>query len=55
MILKPEVVLSLIYDYKRTNTYESYIKKNVKDKIVVDCGAGSGILTYLHESRRRTH
>tara|TARA_R100000152_G_C6770659_1_gene196916 strand:- start:37 stop:747 length:711 start_codon:yes stop_codon:yes gene_type:complete len=47
VILKPEVVLSLIYDYKRTNTYESYIKENVKDKIVVDCGAGSGILTHL--------
>ena len=41
------VVTSFIYDYKRTNTYEAYIKANVSDKIVVDCGAGSGILTYL--------
>jgi len=40
-------VTSFIYDYKRTNTFENYIKANVSGKVVVDCGAGSGILTYL--------
>ncbi len=38
---------SFIYDYNRTNTFENYIKANVSGKTVVDCGAGSGILTYL--------
>ena len=41
------VVTSFIYDYKRTNTFENYIKANVSGKVVVDCGAGSGILTHL--------
>ena len=40
-------VTSFIYDYKRTNTFENYIKANVSGKVVVDCGAGSGILTHL--------
>ena len=45
--MNQNVVTSFIYDYKRTNTFENYIKANVSGKVVVDCGAGSGILTHL--------
>lgn len=36
-----------LLDPHRTLAYESWIKQNVKDKVVVDLGAGSGILCYL--------
>lgn len=36
-----------IYDYSRTNTYDSYLQANASGKTIVDCGGGSGILTYL--------
>lgn len=35
------------WDYHRSNAYERWIKENVKDKVVCDLGAGSGILCYL--------
>ena len=34
-------------DFQRNNAYENWISENVKDKIVIDLGAGSGILCYL--------
>lgn len=40
---------SYIYDYKRTNSYNRFLKENAKNRIVVDCGAGSGILSDLAE------
>lgn len=40
---------SYIYDYKRTNSYNRFLKENAKDKIVIDCGAGSGVLSDLAE------
>ena len=39
---------SLIHDYKRTNSYAKFCASGMlHDKIVVDCGAGSGIVTWL--------
>ena len=39
---------SLVCDYKRTNAYAEFLSSGIcQDKVVVDCGAGSGILTYL--------
>ena len=34
-------------DFRRNKSYEDWISKNVKDKVVIDLGAGSGILCYL--------
>tara|TARA_B100001057_G_scaffold331179_1_gene331481 strand:- start:88 stop:840 length:753 start_codon:yes stop_codon:yes gene_type:complete len=34
-------------DSQRNTAYENWISENVKDKIVIDIGAGSGILCYL--------
>jgi len=34
-------------DSQRNTAYENWISENVKDKIVIDLGAGSGILCYL--------
>jgi hypothetical protein len=34
-------------DKQRNEAYESWISENVKDKTVIDLGAGSGILCYL--------
>ena len=34
-------------DSQRNKSYEDWISKNVKDKVVIDLGAGSGILCYL--------
>jgi hypothetical protein len=34
-------------DSQRNSAYENWISENVKDKIVIDLGAGSGILCYL--------
>lgn len=34
-------------DPQRNTAYENWISQNVKDKIVIDLGAGSGILCYL--------
>lgn len=42
-----ENVEQCVWDYHRTNTYEQWIKENVKDKVVCDLGAGTGILCYL--------
>jgi len=39
--------LMCAYDYYRTNAYESWIRDNVKDKVVCDLGAGTGILMWL--------
>lgn len=36
----------LIYDYVRNSAYLNFLKNNSKDKIVVDCGASSGIWTW---------
>mgnify|MGYP003321887832 FL=1 len=40
-------VENCFWDFNRTNAYESWIKENVKDKVVCDLGTGSGILCYL--------
>jgi len=40
-------VISLIVDYDRTNCYNRFLKENAKNKVVIDCGAGSGILSWL--------
>lgn len=37
----------LIYDYVRNSAYLNFLKNNAKDKIVVDCGAASGIWTWV--------
>ena len=34
-------------DSQRNTAYENWISENVKDKVVIDLGAGSGILCYL--------
>jgi hypothetical protein len=34
-------------DSQRNKSYEDWISENVKDKVVIDLGAGSGILCYL--------
>ncbi len=39
--------LTYLFDYKRINSLEQFIKDNVKDKVVADCGSGSGIITWL--------
>ena len=36
-----------VFDAERTHAYEEWIKDNVKDKVVIDLGSGSGILCYL--------
>lgn len=36
-----------VFDAERTHAYEEWIKNNVKDKVVIDLGSGSGILCYL--------
>lgn len=48
-------LLSFIYDYKRTNTFESYLQANASGQTIVDCGGGSGILTYLALENGATH
>jgi len=48
-------LFSFIYDYKRTNTFESYLQANASGKTIVDCGGGSGILTYLALENGATH
>ena len=41
-------LFSLISDYKRTNSYAEFLLSGVcEGKTVVDCGAGSGICTWL--------
>lgn len=40
-------VITLIVDYDRTNCYNRFLKENAKNKVVIDCGAGSGILSWL--------
>lgn len=40
-------VSSLIFDYKRNSAYLDFLKNNVKDKVIVDCGSGSGIWTWV--------
>ncbi len=39
--------IALAFDVYRNKAYVDYIKENVKDKIVVDCGSGSGIWTWV--------
>lgn len=39
---------SLVCDYKRTNAYAEFLSSGIcQDKVVVDCGAGSGLCSYL--------
>lgn len=40
-------VWEMLLDSNRTNAYIKYIKENAKDKVIVDCGAGSGFFTWL--------
>ncbi len=39
--------MALAFDVNRNQAYINYIKENVKDKVVVDCGSGSGIWTWV--------
>lgn len=43
----PSRVNSYVLDYNRTNAYNRFLRENAKGKVVVDCGAGSGILSSL--------
>ena len=36
-----------LYDFRRINALEHFIKTNVQNKIIADCGSGSGIITWL--------
>lgn len=36
-----------LLNYNKSNAYEDFISKNVKDKIVIDCNAGNGLITWL--------
>ena len=39
---------SLVCDYKRTNAYAEFLSSGIcQDRVVVDCGAGSGLCSYL--------
>ena len=37
----------LLFDIYRNHPYIEFIKNNVKDKVVVDCGSGNGIWTWV--------
>ena len=48
MHLYPDMyVWEMLLDSNRSNAYIKYIKENAKDKVIVDCGAGSGFFTWL--------
>jgi len=38
---------NLAFDVYRNLPYENYLKTHAKDKVVVDCGSGSGIWTWV--------
>jgi len=40
-------VWEMLLDYNRSNAYIDYIKRHAKNKIIVDCGSGSGFFTWL--------
>jgi hypothetical protein len=40
-------VVALVFDYDRSNCYNRFLKEHAKDKTVVDCGSGSGLLSWL--------
>ncbi len=40
-------VVALVFDYDRSNCYNRFLKEHAKDKTVVDCGSGSGLLAWL--------
>jgi hypothetical protein len=44
---KGYIVWELLLDSNRTNSYTKFIRENVKDKIVVECGAGTGYFSWL--------
>jgi len=45
---KDEVLLwELLLDSNRTNAYINFIKDNVKDKVVIECGSGTGFFSWL--------
>ena len=41
------LVWELLLDSNRTNSYTKFIRENVKDKIVIECGAGTGYFSWL--------
>ena len=40
-------VWEMLLDSNRTNHYIKYLRQHAKDKVIVDCGAGSGFFTWL--------
>ena len=41
------IIWEILLDSKRTNAYINFIKDNVKDKIVIECGTGTGFFSWL--------
>ena len=41
------MIWEMLLDSNRTNPYINFIKNNVKDKIVVECGTGTGFFSWL--------
>ncbi len=41
------MIWEMLLDSNRTNPYINFIKNNVKDKIVIECGAGTGFFSWL--------
>jgi len=41
------LIWEMLLDSNRTNAYIDFIKNNVKDKVVVECGTGTGFFSWL--------
>lgn len=41
------MIWEMLLDSNRTNAYINFIKNNVKDKVVVECGTGTGFFSWL--------
>lgn len=44
---KEMLIWEMLLDSNRTNSYIKFIKENVKDKVVVECGTGTGFFSWL--------
>jgi len=44
---KEMLIWEMLLDNNRTNSYIKYIKENVKGKVVVECGTGTGFFSWL--------
>ena len=41
------MIWEMLLDSNRTNAYINFIKENVKDKVVIECGTGTGFFSWL--------